>query len=75
MKKTVEINYLGASLTIVGNYEPAEKEERYDSNMEGYPGCDASFEVISVFAGSVELTEMLLDTQFEDIKELVLNNI
>jgi len=75
MKKTVEITYLDTPLTIKGNYQKAEKEERYSSNLDGYIGCDAEFEIIEVWADGCNITKIFLDTQFEDIRELVLNSI
>lgn len=75
MKKTVEINYLGADLEIEGLYSPPEKEERYDFNMTGTPESAADFEVSKVMAGGIDIIGILYDNQIDDIINLCLEKL
>jgi hypothetical protein len=61
-----EIEYLGVKLdvhyTVDGHYIPATREE---------PEEFAELNITKVFTGDVEITNILLECQFEDIYELL----
>ena len=76
MKKTVEITYLDVQLTIEGWFQPEEKEVLYDSNMEGYPGCSATFTIEKVLTESGDdIFGIFYDGQLDELKEMCLTNI
>lgn len=75
MKKTVEINYLGAELEIEGTFTPSEKEERFDSNMTGVPESPAEFEILKVIAGGTNIIGILYESQLDEIINLCLEKM
>jgi len=54
-------------LEVKGYYYPEEPEERYDDNMEGYPGCPAQFSIISVKVEGINITEIISDEVYCEI--------
>ena len=52
------MNYMGVDLYVEYDYQPAEKEVRYDSDNSGYPGCPASLEITRVCIGDVDVSEL-----------------
>ena len=61
-------------LEVTGYYYPEEPEERYDNNMEGYPGCPAQFNIISVKVEGINITELISDEVYEEIITKVIEN-
>ena len=60
-------------LTVSGTYHPEEKEERYDDNMTGTPGSNAEFELESVKAGDIEIIELISNSIYDEIIDIVLD--
>ena len=56
---TVDVNIYDVTLTVSGDYEPEEPRELYDSNMEGYPGAPADFELESVQLEGIDITTLI----------------
>jgi len=76
MKKETTINYLGVELTVFGNFEPPEEQVKYYSDMSGYPGSPAEFNIEKVMTESGDdIYGIFLDNQIEDIEELCLINL
>jgi hypothetical protein len=71
----VEINIAGVDVTVSGWYSPEEPMIKYDSNMEGYPGCDSEFEIDSIQVNGTDITELVSDEIYNEIIEKVINNI
>ena len=68
----IEIVYENVVMTVYGEMSPEETEVRYYSNMDGYPGCSAEFEIEKIEVGGVDVTNILDKDVFEPIKQLVL---
>lgn len=76
MNKETIINYLGIDLTVVGKYEPEEKQYMYESDLGGYKGYPAQFEITKVITESGDdILGIFMDFQREDIIELALINL
>jgi hypothetical protein len=71
----VEINIAGVDVTVSGWYSPEEPMVKYDSNMEGYPGCYSEFEIDSIQVNGTDITELVSDDVYNEIIEKVINNI
>ena len=71
----IELNIAGVDITVSGWYSPEEPMVKYDSNMEGYPGCDAEFEIDSIQINGTDITELVSDEIYNEIIEKVINNI
>ena len=56
------------------DYQPEESQIMYDSNNEGYPGCNESIEINQVYIGGQDCTE-LLEPLMVRLEELVLIEI
>lgn len=69
---TLDVNIYDVTLTVSGDYEPEEPRELYDSNMEGYPGAAAEFDLESVEVEGVNIIELLSDHVIKLIKEQVI---
>ena len=54
---SITVIYRGVKFEVEYDYQPEEKQVRYDSNMEGYPGCPASIEINGINCGEVDFTE------------------
>jgi len=52
------MDHMGVDLYIEYDYQPAEKEVRYDSNGTGYPGCPASLEITKIMIEDVDVSEL-----------------
>jgi hypothetical protein len=76
MSKEIELGITVSEvyLTVSGTYHPEEPEERYDNNMEGYPGSYAEFELQSVKIEDVEIIDIISDSIFDSIVEIVIEN-
>jgi len=72
MESTVQ--FKGVEFTIDYDYQPYEKEVRYDSNMEGYPGCAEQIDIILITFQGENFTEILEDN-FTEIEELISNQL
>jgi hypothetical protein len=71
----VSIEYRGVSLMVGGTYEPEEPMVMYYADMSGYPGSASDFEIDTVFVGDIEISDILIDDQLLDIRNLVLESI
>lgn len=71
----MKIIYNGITLEVEGDYEPAEEMVSYDSNMEGYPGCAASFSIYTVLVGGEDITDIVSVEHLKKIEELTLQKI
>jgi hypothetical protein len=71
---TVDVNIYDVTLTVSGDYEPEEPRELYDSNMEGYPGAGAEFDLETVEVEGVNIIELLSNHVIKLIKEQVIEN-
>lgn len=69
--ETVDLEYEGVSMTVIGEYEKAEEEERYSSDLSGYPGCAASFEVQQVLVCGNDITDLIDQVHFAKISEKI----
>jgi hypothetical protein len=76
MSKEIEVGVTiyDVYLTVSGYYHPEEPEEMYDDNMEGYPGCNAEFELQSVQLEGIEISSLLSDSVTNLIIEEVIEN-
>lgn len=76
MSKEIELGLTvgGTYITVSGCYYPDEDAIMYDSNMEGYPGCAAEFELQSVQVDGTEIIDLISDAIFDEIVEKVLEN-
>jgi hypothetical protein len=70
----IEIEYLGVPLSIEGTYYPSEAQVMYYSDMSGYPGSPAEFEIIKITVtdSDVDIWELLSQRQIDEITELVI---
>ena len=77
MGKTIEIelNIGGVDITVSGYYSPEEPMVMYDSDMAGYPGSPADFEIDSIQVNGTDITELVSDDIYDEIKEKALDNI
>lgn len=71
----IELNIAGVDITVSGWYSPEEPMVKYDSNMEGYPGCSSEFEIDSIQINGTDITELVSDEIYNEIIEKVINNI
>lgn len=62
-------------LDVCGHYSPEEPMVKYDSNMDGYPGCSSEFEIDSIQINGTDITELVSDEIYNEIIEKVINNI
>lgn len=75
MKKIeTEICIYDVVLDVTGYYSPEEPMVMYDSNMDGYPGCAAEFEIESISLNGTRITDLISDYVYEQIIEKVLEN-
>lgn len=76
MSKEIELGITvgGVYLTVSGYYYPGEDAIMYDSNMEGYPGNYAEFELQSVQVDGTEIIDIISDAIFDEIVEKVIEN-
>lgn len=76
MSKEIELGITvgGVYLTVSGTYYSEEPEQRYDNNMEGYPGSYAEFELQSVQVDGTEIIDIISDAIFDEIVEKVIEN-
>jgi hypothetical protein len=76
MSKIMEIGLTvgGVYLTVSGYYSPEEPMVMYDGNMEGYPGCDADFELESVQIDGNDIIDLISDAIYDEIIERVIEN-
>jgi hypothetical protein len=70
-----EVTYKGVKLLVEGNYVPGEDEVTYYSDMSGHPSSPSYFEVEAIFAGDVDISDLLTFGDIDDIAELALENI
>lgn len=76
MKTTAELNYEGYTITIVGEYNEAERGSRDRWGAPEEPDTDAYFDIISTHIGDVEFAAnkelaWFLETSDLYIKELM----
>lgn len=58
-------------MDIEFDYQPEESMVMYDSNNQGYPGCNESLEINKVYIGGQDCTD-LLEPFIEGLEELLL---
>ena len=71
----IELNIGGIDLTVSGEYYPEEPKEMYDGNMEGYPGYPAEFNINSIQINSTDITDIVSDDVFDEIREKVIEKL
>jgi hypothetical protein len=64
----------GIYLVVNGNYYSEEEPIMYDSNMEGYPGCSAEFELQSALVENTDIVDLISDEIFGKIIQEVIEN-
>lgn len=76
MSKEIEVGVTiyDVYLTVSGYYHPEEPEEMYDDNMEGYPGCNAEFELQSIMLEGIVITDLISDEVYNMIIDKVIEN-
>lgn len=76
MKKEVQIEFLETQIICFGEYTEAEPQIMYDSDMSGYPGSEATFEVYKVESLSGDnITNLLHDNYLESINLICLDTL
>ena len=78
MKETaveIGITIYDVYLDVSGYYSPPEAMVMYDSDMAGYPGCPAEFEIISVSLNGTRITDLISDDVYNEIIEKAIENI
>ena len=77
MSKRIEIELTvgGVNLTVSGYYFPEEPMVMYDDNMEGYPGCDADFQLESAQIDGKEIINLISDEIYEEIIEKAIEHL
>ena len=65
----VEIDFAGIPMTVSGVFSPAEECVMYYSDMSGYPGSGADFEIDSIQINGQEVNDLLSDEQYEEVVE------
>lgn len=73
MEATIE--YKGVELLVQGHYSPPERMSMYDSNLEGYSGCNAEFECFAVYIDDVAVFDLFTPKQLSEIEELAILKI
>lgn len=75
--KTTQIEYLNNKLIITGNYEEEESQVMYDSDMAGYEGYPATFEILKIETESGDdITDLIWhESDLEAIELLCLDNL
>ena len=69
-----EVNVYDVRLEVSGYYSPAEPMVMYYSDMSGYPGCSAEFEISSVKLEGIVITDLLSDEVYKLIIEKSIEN-
>jgi hypothetical protein len=77
MEKTVEIelNIGGVDITVSGYYSPPEPMVMYDSDMAGYPGCSAEFEIDSIQVNGTDITQLVSDDIYDEVIEKAIEKL
>lgn len=77
MGKTVEIelNIGGVDITVSGYYSPEEAIVMYYPDGSGHPGYPSTFEIDSIQVNGTDITELVSDEIYDEIKEKALDNI
>ena len=77
MGKTVEIelNIGGVDITVSGYYSPEEPMVMYYPDGSGHPGYPSTFEIDSIQVNGTDITELVSDDIYDEIKEKALDNI
>ena len=57
-------------LEVEFDYQPEEPEERYDSNMTGYPGCPEEISITKIEFDGRDLTWLLMFYEDEILEAL-----
>jgi hypothetical protein len=76
MSKEIELGITVSEVYLIvsGTYHPEEPTEWYDGNMTGYPGSYAEFELTSVKVEDVEIIDLISDSIYDSIIEMVIEN-
>jgi hypothetical protein len=77
MGKTIEIelNIGGVDITVSGYYSPEEPMVMYYPDGSGHPGYPSTFEIDSIQVNGTDITELVSDDIYDEIKEKALDNI
>lgn len=78
MKRSEVIDIKGIEFTVDFDYQPYEKEVRFDSNMEGYPGCAEDVtEIYEIRHKGEDFFDLFeeLDTDFSLVVEAIFKSI
>jgi hypothetical protein len=72
-KELWDIEYRDVVLFVTGYYEPEEKEITHYSDLSGYPGAPAEFEIEHIHCGEQDIIELLNYDQLREIEIQILN--
>ena len=77
MGKTVEIelNIGGVDITVSGYYSPEEPMVMYYPDGSGHPGYPSTFEIDSIQVNGTNITDLVSDDVYNEIKEKAIDNI
>ena len=76
MKKTINIEYRGLELDVIGDYEPMERGVMYNSDMGGNPDYPSTFDIIKVLSeDGINIINDYDEDDLESIVELCLNHL
>ena len=67
-----DIEFNGIPLHVIYKYSPAEEAIPYDKNMEGYPGSDEDYKIVSITYNFQEVLDIYSSLGcLEEIEELL----
>ena len=72
-EETWDIEYYGVVLFVTGCYSPEEMMVMYNSDLSGYPGAPAEFNIDKIQCGRQDIMELLSGPQLDEIEQLILN--
>jgi len=72
-EETWDIEYYDVVLFVTGCYSPEEKRVMYNSDLSGYPGAPAEFNIDKIQCGRQDIMELLSGPQLDEIEKLILN--
>jgi len=71
----VSVDFAGIPMTVTGTFTPSENCVMYYSDMSGYPGSAAEFEIDSIQINGQEVNDLLSDDQFDEVMEMCINSL
>jgi len=72
-EETFDIEYCNVVLFVTGYYSPEEKRVMYNSDLSGYPGAPAEFDIDKIQCGRQDIMDLLSGSQLDEIEQLILN--